>query len=96
MITVEELLKINKKDTDVEWFLQTKLVTDEVDVENYYRLLEDYKIQIRNKNKTYKTFDTTKLKPSSYVNPLDQKYIEEMINELRIENVRFADFDFLR
>ena len=92
MITVEGLLKINKKGTDVELFLQTKLITDEVDIENYYCLLEDYKIQIRNKNKTYKTFDTTKLKPFSYVSPFEQEDIERILNEMRNGGVEFPDF----
>ena len=71
-------------------FLQTKLITDEVDIENYYHLLGNYKIQIRNKNKTDKTFESA-LK--SYTSAFSQEEIEKLLDEMHDRGfVRYLDF----
>lgn len=90
MITVEELLKISKKGIDVELFLQTKLVTDEVDIENYYLLLGSYKIQTRNKNRTNESFESTNVIDEEY--KFVEKELVDILERIREENIRFPNF----
>lgn len=90
MITVEELLKISKKGIDVELFLQTKLVTDEVDIENYYLLLGSYKIQTRNKNRTNESFESTNVIDEEY--KFVEKELVDILERIRKEDIRFPNF----